>query len=260
MAVSQPESTLSTRRPARPQGLFSIKLRKISAKLALVASVPEKRRITGPIQPISTVPTLSQGTLDLNDLTSTHTSVPLPPTVSLLPLSFAQRRRDIRERKEGFEMEKNPTPFAVRTQPLIPLDVAFTRNDIRRRHVEAEAPSSLGHDNSAALRGSMSELPTWTPRTPVLSMPTTSPDSGSPAQSTPSAYSQSRSWIDPSHRASTTGSADMSWSYDSLVAVYSNGNGMSDEEDGAEKFLADHSSSSFDEASFMRMAEDCLGW
>ncbi|KAI0826543.1 hypothetical protein BC628DRAFT_1320016 [Trametes gibbosa] len=200
-----------------------------------------------------------------------HTSAPLPvpPTVSFLPLSFAQSRRDIRERKEGFEMERNSTPFAIRAHSLIPLDVAFARDDIRRRYIGSESPttltsspSPLNHDDTAAAgwKDSISNSPMRTPLKPMFFVPATSPNSGSPAPSTPSVYSPSRSWIDMSKEDSSGGNADISWSYDSLVAVYSKENGYSDDEGSGEKMLASLSSDSFDEASFIRMAEDCLGW
>ncbi|OBZ78092.1 hypothetical protein A0H81_02340 [Grifola frondosa] len=63
-----------------------------------------------------------------------YTALPVPDGyMHLLPLSFAQRRTDIRDRKEGFEMASESSPFAVRTQTLIPLQDAFARDDIRRR-------------------------------------------------------------------------------------------------------------------------------
>lgn len=64
-------------------------------------------------------------------------SLPSPlPAISLLRLSFAQSRKDIRWRKEGFEMTSSDAdniPFALRTHTLVPLDIAYARNDIRRR-------------------------------------------------------------------------------------------------------------------------------
>ncbi|PIL27579.1 hypothetical protein GSI_10730 [Ganoderma sinense ZZ0214-1] len=67
------------------------------------------------------------------------------PTNGLIRLSFAQCRRDIRWRQEGFEMSANasedPTPFALRTQTLVPLSVAYSRDDIRRRNEAFEAPA-----------------------------------------------------------------------------------------------------------------------
>ncbi len=66
------------------------------------------------------------------------------PTHGLIRLSFAQRRRDIRWRQEGFEMFANatedPTPFALRYHTLVPLSVAYSRDDIRRRNEAFEAP------------------------------------------------------------------------------------------------------------------------
>lgn len=182
-------------------------------------------------------------------------------TASLLPLSFAQQRRDIRERQEGFEMRGDPTPFAVRSQTLLPLDVAFARDDIRRRHEEFEthiSPDSAPAPAMDALNH-FSRVFRTGPMSPPGSLNISAPHRSHPAGSSPSSvYSQSRSWIDLSIPDDSISSAD-SHSFASLVAAYSSRSVTSDhfEPDEARSFP---STSSFDEESFMRIAETSLGW
>ena len=89
------------------------------------------------------------------------------PTNGLIRLSFAQRRRDIRWRKEGFEMSANatedPTPFALRTQTLVPLSVAYSRDDIRRRDEAFEAPLSHGQPHGPGFKDGVSGTRLSTP-------------------------------------------------------------------------------------------------
>lgn len=194
-----------------------------------------------------------------------------PLIASLLPLPFAQRRRDIRERREGFEMGGGPpTPFAIRAQTLLPLDIAFEREDIRRRHERFESPkiltrasilstTPLAHTETPVLGFGLS--PDRITRTsPALSTSASHPGPGRVCSiaSTPSVYSPSRSCIEPS-AIDPSGAAEESWSYDSLVAVYSE-NSCSDDASSVHMILENLTSSSFDEESFIRMAEDCVGW
>ncbi|KAM5533882.1 hypothetical protein V8D89_012422 [Ganoderma adspersum] len=89
------------------------------------------------------------------------------PTNGLIRLSFAQCRRDIRWRKEGFEMSANatedPTPFALRTQTLVPLSVAYSRDDIRRRDEAFEAPPSHVQPNGPGLKDGVLNMRLSTP-------------------------------------------------------------------------------------------------
>ena len=182
-------------------------------------------------------------------------------TASLLPLSFAQQRRDIRERQEGFEMRGDPTPFAVRSQTLLPLNVAFARDDIRRRHegFESRISPQSARPLTTDAPNQPSRVHSPSPRSPAGPLSTsTSHYSHLTGYSTPSVYSQSRSWNDISIANNTISSVD-SHSFASLVAAYSSRSVSSDhlEPEDARSFP---STSSIDEESFMRIAETSLGW
>ncbi|KAI0372024.1 hypothetical protein BV20DRAFT_137903 [Pilatotrama ljubarskyi] len=237
---------------------FSLKLRKSTFRLAQNASTAGKEH---PIRQ-ATCPSQPQEDVTCGIVTSASLG-PVQPisslTSSLLPLSFAQSRRDIRERKEGFEMStsSDPIPFALRTQTLLPLDVAYSREDIRRRHEQFEVGGVL--DDTYERRQRV--LNAQSPRTPPAT--STSQPSFQTGESSPSVYSQSRSWIDLSALRNSA-LLDESMSFESLVAVYSSrsllAESLAADASSPRRILASASSSSFDEESFMRMAEGLLGW
>ncbi|KAI0674374.1 hypothetical protein C8Q78DRAFT_1076012 [Trametes maxima] len=233
---------------------FSLKLRKPSYKSVHVSSdgvaaAPSILCIPPPQQPQEGLERPGRAAV---------VELPIPAstplfTASLLPLSFAQSRRDIRERKEGFEMGRDAIPFAVRTQALLPLNVAFAREDIRRRHEGFEAPDDASDASPHA--------PIATPALSRRLSVSVSHPSFCTRGSTPSVYSHSiRSWNDLSgleHPSVTHASG----SFDSLVAAYANKTGdLQDDEACLERILASGSMSSFDEESFIRMAETCVDW
>ncbi|OJT01742.1 hypothetical protein TRAPUB_7798 [Trametes pubescens] len=213
---------------------------------------------------------------DAEDPSAEPVKVPSPLIASLVPLPFAQQRRDIRERREGFEMSGgSPTPFAIRAQTLLPLNVAFEREDIRRRHERFESPKTISHTSilsTTPVAGAdtfglgLGLSPDRTARrSAALSISASHPQAGHSCSidSAPSIYSPTRNYIDPSAIDQST-AAEESWSYDSLVAVYSSENSCSDDCSGdagnVQMMLENLTSSSFDEESFIRMAEDCVGW
>ncbi|KAI0777748.1 hypothetical protein BD413DRAFT_640441 [Trametes elegans] len=188
---------------------------------------------------------------------------------SLIPLSFAQRRRDIRHRREGFETGGPPTPFAVRTHTLLPLDVAYAREDIRRReeafelrvvaHALAADPDARGDGCSRGAAVALAHPPP--PSTPRMLSCSGSRLGLQASPSSPSVYSPD------GEEATSPVVLEPSWSFDSLVAVYTNRScyGDDDLDDSGGERSCSHvavsgSAVSFDEDSFMRMAERDLGW
>lgn len=246
---------------------FSFKLRRKVSKPVPGKPTSEEGRVFDDL-----LASLQQHTSDAEEPADEPVQVATSPLIaSLLPLTFAQSRRDIRERREGFEMGGGPpTPFAIRAQTLLPLDIAFEREDIRRRHEPFESPKTLtragilsttplAHTETPVLGFGLSPDRT-TRRSAVLSTSAShpGPDRVCSIASAPSVYSPSRSCIDPS-AIDLSGAAEESWSYDSLVAVYSE-NSCSDDASSVHMILENLTSSSFDEESFIRMAEDCVGW
>ncbi|KAI0635240.1 hypothetical protein C8Q77DRAFT_691264 [Trametes polyzona] len=357
---SRPKTLPATgnRRSSRLPLRLSFKPRKTSPKLATGNPASEKRRIPN-VHYATPTPPIGSSADFMPNIPMKPPCTPIkstPLTASLVPLDFAQRRRDIRERKEGFEMLKDRTPFAVRTQNLLPLDVAFARDDIRRRgeHFEAPRPSgcrgsaprhvvsldepaetnSMHADSesgrprqtsilarvhplpptpprstpseeagtarritmvpqrsrsqaeiSGSIHASVNAIhlqdddcdqpppspkvdtaPPATPRSPVLSVSTSDPCVQG-TDSSRSVYSCSRSWVDLSLLEASIDPQE-SWSYDSLVAVYSSENSILAEAVGGggnrsspgRDILRALSTSTFDEESFIRMAEEHLGW
>ncbi|KAI0711194.1 hypothetical protein C8T65DRAFT_727197 [Cerioporus squamosus] len=225
------------------------------------ASVSQPRSVSAPTTTTDPVAWVPKGNGPRRD---THTHIPLldtpspPPapaaSLALVSLSFAQSRKDIRWRKEGFEMassDPDVIPFAIRTHTLVPLDIAYARDDIRRRTETFESRPLPISANHLPARTSCSAAPT---------MPSSSPSRPTihAYQSTlPSVYSQS-SWNEDEE---TKGAED------TVTAVYEVYNGLTPYElgygatsDEAVVGMTSISLSSFDEASFLRMAEDSLGW
>ncbi len=181
-------------------------------------------------------------------------SPPPPPSIALVSLSFAQARKDIRWRQEGFEMassDPHPIPFALRTHMLVPLDIAYARDDIRRRTETFESrPLPVDADRPPGR--------TSYPMPPALLSPSPSYPTIHTYQSTlPSVYSQ-HSWNEDEETKGVE---------DTVTAVYEAYNNLTLHElgygaasDEAVAGLTSLRASSFDEESFLRMAEDSLGW
>ncbi|KAI0646372.1 hypothetical protein C8Q79DRAFT_926350 [Trametes meyenii] len=251
------KSTSNNTRSSLTEIRFSLKIRKPSSKSTRTAT----DGISG-IPSVCCIPphedTNDSGRASVVGISAAAT----PPlfTSSLLPLSLAQSRKDIRERKEGFEMSQDTIPFAIRTQTLLPLNVAFAREDIRRRHEGYEAPADASdaspHRPIAALETS-DVLALVSTR---LSVSVSQPSFHSRG-STLSVYSHNtRSWNDLSGLEHSSDIHALG-SFDSLVAAYANKTGDSqNDEAGLGRVLASGSTSSFDEESFMRMAEACVDW
>ncbi|KAI0360606.1 hypothetical protein OH77DRAFT_1418586 [Trametes cingulata] len=268
LVIAMPGAAKSSNPPPRllsrlSEARFSFKLRKSSSRLLHATLLSQKEHSLG-----ATVnrPQERQEEATCRTATSTASLGIVRPissltsslTSSLLPLSFAQSRRDIRERKEGFEMSRSadPIPFAIRTQTLLPLDIAYAREDIRRRDEQFQSTHTL--DNIHERRTLFPDADA--PRTPTTSVSHPSVLTG---ESSPSVYSQSRSWIDLSALDDSAAIED-SLSFESLVAVYSSRSLQAEAQNAdassPRRILASASSGSFDEESFMRMAESVLGW
>ncbi|KAL7284140.1 hypothetical protein ACG7TL_001421 [Trametes sanguinea] len=239
--------------PAR----FSRRIRRLTSKSAPLAPAPGRHLPSELFDPLAPSDAISTGHPCNVDPAVLAEHVPTLLTTSLLPLSYAQRRRDIRERREGFEMNGDPTPFAIGSQALLPLDIAFTRDDIRRRHEGFEAkPSppilacSAGDDApgcadlaTSSVRSSacLSSFPSsHSTASSIYSRYYALPDAESPGAESPHPYAETC----PSQ---------------SSVATHSDGSIYSDCDCGSYKTSL-ISTSSFDEESFIRMAETSLGW
>ncbi|RPD65595.1 hypothetical protein L226DRAFT_609582 [Lentinus tigrinus ALCF2SS1-7] len=178
------------------------------------------------------------------------TSLASAPTVSLalVSLPFAQCRKDIRWRKEGFEMassDPDAVPFAIRTHTLVPLDTAYERDDIRRRNEAFESRSLSVNSNDQ--RVSPPASPTVRPPSPPC------PTIHNYQSALPSVYSR-YSWNDEVTKEEE----------DTVTAVYEVYRGLTLFELGygvaSDEAVMGAASVSFDEESFLRMAEDSLGW
>ncbi|KAI1798137.1 hypothetical protein LXA43DRAFT_1088274 [Ganoderma leucocontextum] len=150
------------------------------------------------------------------------------PTNSLIRLSFAQCRRDIRWRKEGFEMSANATedttPFALRSHTLVPLSVAYSRDDIRRRNEAFEAAPDHVQPNEVQEDAQVSTPPQRVagpmeppPRNEVLTLPPTTCSRNSTYSTFGPIYSRSI-YARPSFALSA--SDDLSFLDDTVIAVY----------------------------------------
>ncbi|EMD31915.1 hypothetical protein CERSUDRAFT_99901 [Gelatoporia subvermispora B] len=164
--------------------------------------------------------------------------------LSLIPLSSAQSRADIRRRDEGFEMKQEP-PFAVQTQNLISLGEAQAREEIRRRLKVFEAATSQERMEVDASADK-----------PSCNEEANSIGSLTAAFSTPSVYSEEFSWDE---NARNTTMENSFRELTELRKAYA-GN-LADTRDFAAEENSQHSDSSFNEESFLRMAASLkLGW
>ena len=141
------------------------------------------------------------------------------------------------------------TPFGVRPRSLVPLDVAFSRNDIRRR---GEAFESQSH---ADLSYESEDWTTASPGARRMVTSASSPIAGSPWSTPTSLYSNPCS---PAltgrprlHQEVFPAAEDAPW--ESSVDQHSF---VTPEDVEWEVDVSD----SFDEESFIRIAERSLGW
>ncbi|KAI0711230.1 hypothetical protein C8Q76DRAFT_735760 [Earliella scabrosa] len=250
---------------------LSLRVRRVVSSVKFMSLPPRRRTTLAQSAPASTSP------LRHPHAHKAHTSVPIAPfcdvdhlslrtpvtldpgshpspqpTISLLRLSFAQCRKDIRWRKEGFEMADSDAeciPFALRTHTLVPLDIAYARSDIRRRQEEYESRAVSLDVNPKQPRPPSTRISLLSTS---LSCPTISNRS-----TLPSVYSH------PSFRFSLDDD-DLLDEADSIIEVYEVYHALPLHDlgymSGSDNTAADLTSSSFDEDSFLRMAERSLDW
>ncbi|KAI9063565.1 hypothetical protein FKP32DRAFT_1676277 [Trametes sanguinea] len=245
-----------TQEPLGLPARFSRRIRRLTSRSAPLAPAPGRHLPGELFDPQAPPDTISARKPSDIDPAAFAECVPTLLTTSLLPLSYAQRRRDIRERREGFEMSGDPTPFAIRSQALLPLDVAFTRDDIRRRHEGFEAnpaPASLNTSSGDDITG-RADLSTAS----ILS-PTSLSSVPSCHSTASSIYSRYYELPGTSSGAESPGPCADAHPSQSSVDVHSDGSVYSECDCGSYKTSL-ISTSSFDEESFIRMAETSLGW
>ncbi|KAI0937581.1 hypothetical protein AcW1_001575 [Taiwanofungus camphoratus] len=203
------------------------------------------------------------GTSANRGLQALQLALAAPHHMPLIPLSFAQRRNDIRRRIEGFEMAFEPEfiPFALRTQTLIPLRDAHAREDIRRRgegFEMAEAKRLARRMEAVSHEADHSKAP----RDTIADYEAAETSVHLSATSTvPSIYS-SESWKESAseHHGTKTEDAIQASPSANLVSVINGSPRDRNPGDGySRRNAADLSTSSFDEESFLRMAAP-LGW
>ncbi|KZT10472.1 uncharacterized protein LAESUDRAFT_426636 [Laetiporus sulphureus 93-53] len=184
-----------------------------------------------------------------------HCEPTVPQHFSLVSLTSAQCRNDIRRRVEGFEMARIDSASRTRDPQLIPLKDAFFRDDIRRRgegfeqlaQVDTERVSRMGSD---LLEGDEAVIFPWSADD---SAPLNSPSPQLSATSTlPSVYSQG-SWAGNFSDDGLPCSSEVV----SQRVLERTVEGVDGDVREAEAFTS--SGSSFDEESFLRMAAS-LGW
>lgn len=160
------------------------------------------------------------------------------PHIPLISLAAAQRRPSIRKRKEGFEMR------TIGAQELISLQDAQAREDIRRRGFEltVRQGTSVSPRNNKSLSR---RLPQFTTVGDKLSYCRTEPSLYSLGDSMEAIFQDSHSAGELSYQGSILGER---------LHLETDGRTSRPRRD-----VADCSSSSIDEESFLRMAAP-LGW
>lgn len=149
--------------------------------------------------------------------------------------------------------DSDAVPFAVRTHTLVPRDIAFARDDIRRRNEAFESRSLVAKTDSEATR----VLPPTLSAVLSPSSPALGPAMRTYQSTLLSVYSQT-SCDDENIPEGIEDTVTAVYDLYNGFTLYELGYGAASDE--AVAGLASICLSSFDEESFLRVAEHSLGW